>query len=430
MAIYTMPPPHERLNVFFGEFFNEMRKAPPQAYGAFLTRAEEEFKRLGYREENPAGVKNILIVRLDAIGDMILTSGFIREVRANFPRARITLVVSPLTFPLVELCPYVNEVLIFNIKSLDRTFAIMLEQIAVFCKDNLWQKNFLIAFSPQWSGNNLPSLILMWLSGAKERVGYGTDSHNVYMGNPVANMEALDNFFLTKNVIIPRNIILEVERHLYLLTGLGFKVNQTHMELFYGAEDFKRARELLQSIPVSCKKVILGIGAGGDNRKYPAKKYLVALRELVKKDLFFVIVGGQNELDDADFLEKNLPRGKVLNFVGKTTLRETAAIISQADFYVGNDTGVLHMSAAAKLPVLCICREAVDRENILTGILSILRRFYPYQTKSIILRPEHPLGECAILPPVYGHCHHVEPHCITQITPQEIIDGFEKLTTL
>ena len=55
MAIYPMPPPHERLNVFFGEFFNEMRKADPSTYGAFFGRAEEEFKRLGYRNNDAVG---------------------------------------------------------------------------------------------------------------------------------------------------------------------------------------------------------------------------------------------------------------------------------------------------------------------------------------------------------------------------------------
>ena len=75
-----------------------------------------EFGRLGYRDF--AGVKNILIVRLDVIGDMILTSGFIREVRANFPQAKITLVVSPLVYPIVELCPYVDEILIFYNKKI------------------------------------------------------------------------------------------------------------------------------------------------------------------------------------------------------------------------------------------------------------------------------------------------------------------------
>ena len=55
MATYLAPPPHERLNVFFGDFFREMRKAPPQVYGQFLMRAEEEFKRLGYRDKNAVG---------------------------------------------------------------------------------------------------------------------------------------------------------------------------------------------------------------------------------------------------------------------------------------------------------------------------------------------------------------------------------------
>lgn len=55
MAIYPMPPPHERLNVFFGEFFQAMRKAESEAYGAFLMRAEEEFKRLGYRDNDAVG---------------------------------------------------------------------------------------------------------------------------------------------------------------------------------------------------------------------------------------------------------------------------------------------------------------------------------------------------------------------------------------
>ena len=57
MTRYLTPPAHERLNVFFGEFFRQMRKAPPQAYGSFLWRAEQEFKRLGYRDAVGGGWK-------------------------------------------------------------------------------------------------------------------------------------------------------------------------------------------------------------------------------------------------------------------------------------------------------------------------------------------------------------------------------------
>lgn len=427
MAIYPNPPLRERLNVFFGEFFRAMRKAEPQAYGAFLERAEGEFQRHGYREETSDGVENILIVRFDSIGDLILTSGFLREVRANFPQARITLVVLPRVYPVVEFCPYVNEVLAFPANPYKLNFPDLLETVAVFCKDNLWQKKFSIAFSPRWHFDTLSSLILCWLSGARERIGYGTFPAGGWIDSP---SPPIDNFLLTKNIVTPRNIIADADKNFYLLSASGFKVNQRNIELFYSVEDFQCAKEILEDIPPNCKKVILGLGAQELNRKYPVEKYLIALREIAKKDLVFIIVGGQGELDDANFIERNLPRGKVLNLVGKTTLRQCEAVTAQADFYLGNDTGNMHMAAAEKIPVLCLYHEAVDRENFFPAIHSEFRRFPPYRTKAIVLRPAYQLDDCATLPPCYGHCHHHEPHCITQITPQEIIDGFEKLQTL
>ena len=334
---------NEHLNRFFDEFFRLMRQTDPPAYNAFLNRAEAEFVRLGYREKIPAGVENILIVRLDVIGDMILTSSFIREVRVNFPQARITLVCLPFAYPIVELCPYVNEILIFDEKFLNKdfdnkNFAILLEKIAMFCKKNLWQKHFSIAFSPQWGSENLQGLLMCWLSGARERVGYGLNPYESWFGKPAPEKAALNNFLLTRNIVTPESVVSEMEKHLYFLETVGLKVNQTHNELWFGEADFIRAWEFLKNIPSTYKKVLLGLGAGGLNRKYPPEKYLVALKELVKKDLVFVIVGGQAELDDANFIEQNLPRGKVLNLTGKTTLRETEAVIAQMDYYIGNDS--------------------------------------------------------------------------------------------
>ena len=116
-----------------------------------------------------------------------------------------------------------------------------------------------------------------------------------------------------------------------------------------------------------------------------------------------------------------------MNLVGKTTLRETEAIVSLTDYYLGNDTGVMHMAAACQIPCLVLYREAADKENISPGCLSEFARFSPWQTNSVILRPDHQLDDCAAKEPIYGWCHSHEPHCITQITPQEIIDAFEAL---
>ena len=421
--------PHEQLDQFFGEFFRLLRQADPSTYFAFLRRAEAEFKRLGYREEIPIGVENILIIRLDEFGDVVLTSGFIREVRKNFPHARITLVVKSLARPMVELCPYVNEVLTFDQKNLTRNFPKLFETLAVFCRDNLWQKHFSIVFSPKWDGDQFPGVFMAWLSGARERVGYGVSVQRNWIEIPPHFIEQ-DNFLLTKNILTPRDVIAMPARHLYLLEAVGLKVNQTHNELWFGAADIIQACELLKDIPPNCKKVLLSIGGNNPCNKYPVEKYLVALRELAKKDLVFVIVGGKSEIDDANFIERSLPQGKILNLVGKTTLRETEAVISLMDFYLGNVTGVMHMAAAAQVPVLTLYQEAQDRENIVTGVFSSFRKFPPWQTKAVVLRPDHPLGDCATLPPIHSHCHHKEAHCITQIPPQEIIEGFEILETL
>ena len=173
---------------------------------------------------------------------MVLTSGFLREIRANFPQARITLVTSPLTFPIVELCPYVNEVLSFNASNLKENLVEFLERCALFCKENLWQKHFSIAFSPQWGSDNLPALLMCWLSGARERIGYGTDPYESYLGKPSADFAARDNFLLTKNIVTPQSVVADIEKHFYVLEDVGLKVNSYHAELFYGVEDFRRAR--------------------------------------------------------------------------------------------------------------------------------------------------------------------------------------------
>ena len=59
-------------------------------------------------------LSRVLVVRLDGIGDVVLTTPFLRELRRTLPKAWITLVVAPQVYNLVACCPYVNEVLTYN----------------------------------------------------------------------------------------------------------------------------------------------------------------------------------------------------------------------------------------------------------------------------------------------------------------------------
>ncbi len=139
--------------------------------------------------------------------------------------------------------------------------------------------------------------------------------------------------------------------------------------------------------------------------------------------------GGEAEKEDGRYLEKELPEGAVINLAGKTTIRETFAIVSLASLYLGNDTGIMHAAAAAETPIIALYREAKAKEDIAPGVLGEYARFSPWKARAEILRPERALGNCAKAL-TYGGCESKVPHCITQITPEEIVDAFDRISGL
>lgn len=372
--------------------------------------------------------KNILIVRLDSIGDQIIHSGFIREVRRNFPESEITLIVSPIVYPVVENCPYVKDIYIFDKDKPTANFSELIADILSFCKFNLWDKQFGFAFSTRWAEDTIPELFLCYLSGARERIGYGTFPYFSWIemhSNPVR--QALDSVLLTRNLITSRDIITDAERNFYVLSGSGFDVLQNHAELWYTEKDRLWAAEKLLALPMYCKRVVIGLGGSKNAKKYPAHSYLTVLSDLLNEDYCFILVGAKHEIEDADFLVKNLPTSRVLNLVDKTTVPQVEAVISQCDYYIGNDTSHVHMAAANHIPCVVMYCEPSDKLSVCPPVFSGYSRFTPYQTHYKALLPEHALFPCSERRPIHCWCHADKPHCITQISPAEVIDNFKEL---
>ena len=101
--------------------------------------------------------------------------------------------------------------------------------------------------------------------------------------------------------------------------------------------------------------------------------------------------------------------------------------------YVGNCTGTADIAAAAKLPVIALNCEPEEFEQALWGI-SYYSMFYPWQTNAIVLRPKHPLPECRKHFEEFtdrrflrAGCASEEPHCITQIEPEEIVAAYDEM---
>ena len=396
---------------------------------------EQEFAKQGYRDNQPSGVENILIFRLDYMGDFILSTPVIREIRMNYPNAFITLVVNKAVYSMAELCPYVNEVIPMEVDyvgfSLSNDIIGMLAKAVEFSAQYLWKRNYTMCICLRHQGTLL-DLFLNYLSGAKERIGHVLSITLPYQ-NPKQKPEDIGFYFLTLPIIHPPEITHVCAKNLYILKAMGLQVRQTNTELWYNAEDLFTARKLLEGFAPNRLKIVVGLGANVPARRYPIEKYLIAFEKILNKGgSSLIIVGGPAEAEEAKFLEKKLPKGLVKNLAGKKLgWRIDAATTSLCDMYIGNDTGTVHIAAAAHLPVIKVCREAEDKINdpAFKAILSEYVRFHPWQTNSITLRPKHALGECQKTV-AEGGCKEWEPHCITQIEPTEIVAAYETFANL
>ena len=120
-------------------------------------------------ESSQGTPQKILVLRTDAIGDMVCTTPFLRELRRNLPGAFITLICDPGVYNLVELCPYVDEILTFKPPA---GFRAALKACRAFAKRQLSSKNYDLALYLPYAAPEYFAAWLSFFSGAKRRLAY------------------------------------------------------------------------------------------------------------------------------------------------------------------------------------------------------------------------------------------------------------------
>ena len=390
---------------------------------------EPAFEQAGLRKQQAGAVKSILVLLFDAVGDTVLTTGFMRELRRAYPKAYIAVLVRPSVAELWEFCPYINERILYDERRFQENQRKAWQELVALAEEDLWPKQFDVCISKLWGWAQLRNEIRLveYLSGAKERMDFSNTVFNVY-----GNFEAKPDFaedLLTKPLVSPPEYLHEAERIFYVLEALGHKPIDTSMELWYGAADSLRAKALLGwEQTADAIYIAVGLGAGTPTRKYPPELLARALNELEGRypALCFVLIGGPAEQQAAEQLKKALPQRHVVNLAGRTSLRETGAVLDLCAMYIGNDTGTMHMAAALQKPVLAFFRDPLDKDDFLPGVFSGFYRFAPWQVPYIALRPDKAIGGCKE-EIIYGGCCGKAAHCIATIPPEEVVKAFTML---
>jgi len=359
-------------------------------------------------------VKSILIVRLDGIGDMVLTSPFLRELRRNAPGALITLIVKPETRNLVEFCPYVNEVLVFDWRDFGPLSELWrLAGTAVFARKHL-RVRFDLAVLPRWGADFYQETFLAYFSGAPCRVAYSEFSNE-----PKARLNRGYDRLLTRPLegAGPKH---QVEWNLDFLLSLGGNIVDKRLELWLTEDDRCFARQALAARAVREGEVLIAFapGAGAKKRCWPVERWIELGRRLhCEFGPRIVLLGGKAEGDFGARIERELS-GIAINLMGQLTLRQTGAILENCSLTVSNDSGPMHLAAAAGSGVVEIsCHpRGGDPDHANSPV-----HFHPWGVPRDVLQPEPAAPSCS------GSCTFCVPHCILGIEVATVQQAVRKL---
>lgn len=343
-----------------------------------------------------SNINTILITHINGIGDAILLSPFLRELRKNYPEARIILITYKNQMDIFTYCPYIDDLFIMEqpfVCSQHDAFIYVLD----FMRKNFWNKITIdLALVPHASENNYTALITSLFSLAKYRVGYSDNNWACYYDVNEVEKENIfkdvaDNYIygeviLTNHVIYPFDCYHEISRRLYILTYLNCIVEDDSLECWL-KDDEKNEMNLFMNKYKDRKKIVIGIGGVLTYKKFLLNKYISLMKKInqYNRNVMFFIACGKSEIDNAKKIKSQINNTVILDF----SLRKTIAAMYHMDFYIGNDTAAAHMASLnKKIKMIVIFNEAEEMWNYYPHATSVIRRFSPQCDKLAIIRPK------------------------------------------
>ncbi len=274
----------------------------------------------------------ILIVRLSAIGDCILSVPVLNAIRRHFPKARIGWVVERAAAQLIEGHSALDDLFVVS----KATFRSPGQLWTIARELRQWRPDTTIDLQ-----GLTKSSLLAWLSGARRRLGLHRDQFDGREWSCVLN-----------NCLYQPESSHIVERSLELLRLLG--VNDSTIE--YGLPeqdaDANFALQTIASMPLASRFAIINVGAGWVSKIWPSSRYASIAKHLGETWKMPSLVVWANEAERKAAEEVVASSDGFASLAPSTTLTQLASLIRCAALFVGSDTGPMHLSVAVGTPTV------------------------------------------------------------------------------
>jgi heptosyltransferase-2 len=292
--------------------------------------------------------EKILIIRLSSIGDILLTSPFVRQVRKQFPDARLDYLIKEQFYDLMRFNPHISHLYTLTVPNRDAEKKL---------KKEFKQTGYQIIFDLH---NNLRSNFF------KRGIG-------------AAALQSINKNKLKQQLLVLfkincyRSIQSIPERYLKVAEEYHVQDDGLGLEIYWQKDQEATAAKKIREagMPTVAQYVCMAPGAAHYTKRWPIDYFSTLSEKIIRQDLKVVLLGGEDDKEWGRLLAK---KAEIFDLTGKLNLLETAVILSRARAAVTNDSGLMHMATAVNIPVIAIFGSTVREFG-----------FFPYRGESLVI---------------------------------------------
>jgi ADP-heptose:LPS heptosyltransferase len=338
-----------------------------------------------------AAVQRILVIRLDHIGDVVMSRPVIRALHKKFPHAEIDLLVTEDIAPLFEHSKEIRTVIAAKYGWFMRK--------ASFIKKwfEFWRLLGILKVTPYDIGIDLRgdvrNILLMVLAGIKYTIGYGIAGGGFLLNEEIP-------YDATQH---------QVWLNLGLLSSFHIAQDNKLLPFEYSSD---RAREFWKKagmLPPTTllPRVAIHMGSGYPSKCWPFENFKALIQQIDREALAQIVLVG-TETEKNATLDFKLNSERFIDLRGKTALQDLPVLLDVCDIFIGNDSGPAHIAAAQGLEVILLVSGTND-----------IRLWHPWTERLNLLQHKVPCSPCGVeVCPVEDH------PCVEHITVDQVLNAF------